>query len=89
LTFEFTVDGKNLEGSKWHAWGTFTNGAGDSGGDIVTGLSQIDSVSLQYTGSSVVASAPVVDESFPLASGTFTIVTVSGADGLWHAWGNV
>jgi len=70
-----------------HSYGTFTNGGGDSGGDIVTGLHQVKTMYLQHTGSAVVASAPVVNETLPANSGTMTIVTTAGADGVWHAFG--
>ena len=67
--------------------GTFTNTSGSTGGDITTGLKTVVEFSLQHTGSAVVASAPVVNETLPLADTAITIVTVADADGRWIAWG--
>jgi hypothetical protein len=74
------------EGDLRVARGTFTNTGGDTGGDIVTGLSQVFDVTLTHTGAAVVASAPVVNETIP-CSGTVTIVTVADTTGIWVAKG--
>lgn len=68
-------------------FGTYTNGSGDTGGDISTGLKRVYGFFLQPTSSSVIASAPVVNESFPLAGGVVTIVTTDNEDGIWTAYG--
>ena len=46
--------------------GTFTNTSGSSGGDIRTGLHKVLNLKLQHTGSLVVASDPVINETFPV-----------------------
>ena len=83
ITFEM-----NLEGNRKIVFGTFTNGTSDTGGDIATGLSRVDTISLTHSGSAVIASAPVVNETRPMtSSGDVTIVTVANADGFWTAIG--
>jgi hypothetical protein len=89
MAFAYTAEEiKEYFGRKKAVWGTFTNGSGDTGGDIVTGLAHTDFISLQYTGAAVIADAPVANETFPLASGAVTIVTVDNADGIWFAFGD-
>ena len=82
ITFEM-----NLEGNRKIVFGTFTNGSSDTGGDIATGLSQVEVVQLSHSGSGAVASAPSVNETLPLSSGDVTIVTTANADGFWLAIG--
>ena len=84
MAFSYTKYAEGTLGGK-HRWesGTFVSSGGDAGGDIVTSLSTVNSVQLTHTGSSVVASAPVVDETLPLASGTVTIVTVANTAGVY------
>jgi len=89
LTFAFSVLGKSILGDRWYAWGTWTNAIGDTGGSIITGLSQIEVAHLTQTGSAVSSNAPVVNSSFPIASGTFIIVTDAGVDGVWSAIGYI
>lgn len=89
MAFSSSIVGRNFSGSKARTWGTFTNGAGDEGGNIDTGLRMCESIKLQHGGSAVVASAPVVNESFPVAGSAVTIVTVAGADGFWEAIGDM
>lgn len=76
-------------GSKQKRWGTFTNTAGSTGGDIDTGLKSVESMTLGHTGSAVVASVPVVNEDFTatIDGSAVTIVTVADADGTWEAIG--
>ena len=88
MAFTYTITGLSYFGDKRVAFGTFTNAGSDTGGDIDTGLSRADFFQSQHTGSAVVASAPVANETFPLGSGTVTIITVAGADGIWYAIGN-
>lgn len=88
MAFESAVlqRGVSVGNRRW-AWGTFTNGAGDSGGDIETGLSRVEMLVPVHSGAAAVADAPSVNETFPLASGDVTIVTTAGADGYWLAIG--
>ena len=68
------------------ARGTYANGAGDTGGDIDTGLQTCLFAKVTPTGASASANANVVNESFP-CTGTITIVTDANEDGIWEAWG--
>lgn len=88
MTFVYTLDGRTLEGIMFKAWGTFTNGAGDTGGDIDTGLSRVESFIIKEKGSSVVANKSVIDETF-VTGRNITIVTDSDVDGYWEARGYV
>jgi hypothetical protein len=87
MAFAYDIQGRSVFGDRRIAWGTFTNGGSDSGGDVKTGLSQVHHISLTHTGAAVVASAPSVNETMPLNKGDVTIVTVTGADGTWFAVG--
>lgn len=90
MAFAYTTNNDgipNFVGDRKIVTGTFTNGGADTGGDIETGLSVVEHFQIQHTGSAVVASAAVVNESLPLQSGTVTIVTVADADGTWIAYG--
>ena len=71
--------------------GTYTNAIGDTGGDIVTNLRLVHYLFLQPTGAAVVASEPVVNESFasPLDGSAITIVNTADEDGHWLAIGTV
>lgn len=88
MAFSYTLDGRTIFGNKWVAWGTFTNGASDTGGDIDTGLAVVEAMFLQETGNAV-ASASACNETFPVSGGVVTIVTDAGVDGLWFAIGRM
>lgn len=88
MAFSSTIDGKAPLGDKVLAWGTYTNGTtGDTGGNINTGLKTCVNMKLQPKGSSVIATASVVNETFPLAGNAVTIVTSDDEDGYWEAIG--
>jgi hypothetical protein len=89
MTFAYTRSHRTISGDRWESWGTWTNASGDTGGDIQTGLNYIESVWLSYTGSAVVVSAPVVNETLPKSGDGITIVTVDNADGVWLAKGRM
>ena len=63
-------------------WGTFTNGASDTGGTISTGFKLVDHFDAAYT-SHLGSSTPKVT----ISAGNVTIVTDEGADGTWIAHG--
>ena len=86
MAFTSAIIHKGVIGSRKVVRGTFTNTAASTGGDIATGLKRVENIKLTHTGSAVVASAPVANETFP-APGTVTIVTVADADGIWEAVG--
>ena len=92
MTFSYTRNPRkklDLWGTVWATWGTFTNGASDTGGDIDTGLSYVYQVHLQPTGSAVVASQPAVNETLPKSGGDVTIITPANVDGVWLAIGEI
>lgn len=76
-------------GSRQVKYGTYTNAGGDTGGEVITGLKSVEHITLQATGSAVNTGVPVVNETLPLASGSVTIVTDDGADGVWMAIGKI
>ena len=86
MTFSSTQTGSAVVGDRRKVWGTFTNAAGDTGGDITTGLGVVDTFSHEVKGSSS-GSAISVNETFPLSGGVVTIVTSDGTVGYWEAWG--
>ena len=87
MAFASTITDETVWGNKRVTFGTFTNGGGDSGGNIDTGLEICEAIQLTHSGSAVVASAAVVNETLPVAGSAVTVVTVAGADGYWVAWG--
>jgi hypothetical protein len=87
MSFAYSILYNTVNGNKRKVVGTFTNGGGDSGGNIVTGLKRVEKMILQLTGTSVGANVPVVSASFPTRTGTIQIVTDAGADGLFEAEG--
>lgn len=91
MTFSYTVNNNGIPefmGRKKVVTGTFTCEGGDTGGDIDTGLRRVEFFQIQETGGSVASNASVANESFPLDSGTVTIVTDDGQDGIWRAEGD-
>ena len=87
MAFTYTVDFKEMGvGRLKMAGGRFTNGGGDTGGDItVPGAREFRNVQLTLTGSAGEATAAVVNGTFPIAGSLFTIVTGDGDDGNWLA----
>ena len=68
--------------SKRLSFGTFTNAAADSGGDIDTGLSACDAIFLSASTEPNSGTYNVT-----ISAGTATVVTEDGADGYWLAIG--
>lgn len=66
--------------------GTF-NCASVTGGDIDTGLRKCEHIDLACKGSAVAANAPAVNEDLPVDGSAVTIVTDSGQQGYWIAYG--
>ena len=69
--------------------GSYTNGAGDSGGNIVTNLRHVHFLTLQPKGGAVIATAPTVNVNFstPLDGSAIAIKTALDEDGYWLAIG--
>lgn len=87
MAFTYTISRRTITGNVRTVYGTYTNAGGDTGGDIPTGLSRVETFQITQTGAAVTTGAPVVNETFPLSSGDVTIVTDAGADGTWLAIG--
>lgn len=88
MAFESAITERPKAIGNWRmSMGTWTNGGGDTGGNIDTGLRMCHHIQLQPSGSSVIASAPVVNETLPIAGSAVTIVNTAGEDGFWQAWG--
>lgn len=87
MAFSYTELRRYIVGDRWVVEGTFASSGGSTGGDIVTGLRRIENVQLTHTGSAVVASAPVVNETLPLDAGSPTIVTVADTAGVYRIIG--
>ena len=87
MAFSTTITRTTLMGNRRVVYGTYTNStAGDTGGDVITSLQRVEDFQMTVTGAAV-ASAPSANESFPLSSGTVTIVADSNTNGLWKAIG--
>ena len=88
MAFSSSIILKNkIFGSRKIVVGTYTNASGDTGGDIDTGLKRVEFLVLQPKGSSVIATAPSVNETFPCDGSAVTIVTADNEDGYWFAFG--
>lgn len=87
MTFTSTITFQDIKGTERYSCGTFASTGGDTGGDINTGMTTCKRMVLQYTGSAVVESAPVINETLPCAGNAVTIVTVANTTGIWEAYG--
>jgi hypothetical protein len=88
MAFESAITQRPIAvGNRRWAWGTYTNGSGDTGGNIDTGLRMCEAIFLQPGGSAVIATAPVVNETLPIAGSAITVVTADDEDGTWLAIG--
>jgi len=87
MAFSSTITSYSKAGDKMVTRGTYTNGNGETGGDIDTGLAICEFIQLQPSGSSAIATAPVVNETLPVAGSAVTVVTADNEDGYWRAEG--
>ena len=67
--------------------GTYVSDSSSEGGNIDTGLLICKHIALQPKDTAVVASAPVVNGTLPLAGSAITIVTTADECGYWEAKG--
>ncbi len=88
MAFTSAVLGTTVFGNKRVKWGTFTTSSTDTGGDISTGLTRVDMMLLQHSGSAAAADAPAITETFPLSGGDVTVIHTASADGYWLAIGD-
>ena len=83
MAFAYAVTSREwISRRKRICWGTFTNGASDSGGAIVTGMKTCD-VFIPSVNSHVGAT----NIKHTISGGTVTIVADEGVDGTWLAVG--
>jgi hypothetical protein len=88
MAFAYTVERTNAGGKMTSfgdmrfVYGMFTNGAGDTGGDIVTGLRKC----VLY-GCVNETNANAIKLVEAATAGTLTITTTAGDDGKWWAMG--
>lgn len=87
MAFSSTILCKSVFGNKRIAYGTFTNGTNDTGGDINTGLKICEFIVLQPKGTAVSSNQAVVNKTLPIAGNAITIVTDAGVSGYWFAIG--
>ena len=91
MAFTSAITQRDIWGSMAVSMGTFTNGAGDKGGNIATGLNRCYGLILQPGGATVAGNACVVNETFTangLDGSAIKIVTDDGVDGNWLAFGD-
>ena len=86
MAFSYTILGEGHAGNLKIVTGTWTSGS-TTGGDIKTGLQTIYSMQLTANKSAVTTNGSVVYETFPLNTDGVTIITDSGVDGVWTAFG--
>lgn len=87
MAFASAVVEQGVMGDKKYSRGTYTNGSGETGGDIDTGLAVCEALMLQPGGSAAIATAPVVNETLPVAGSAVTVVNADNEDGNWFAFG--
>jgi len=87
MAFASAITKTGVMGAYKVAWGTYTNGSGDTGGNVNTGLTNVHVMLLQPGGASAIATAATVNETLPAAGNAITIVTADNEDGQWFAIG--
>ena len=87
MAFSSTITEYGKSGDKIVTKGTFTASGSETGGDINTGLTICEFITLTPSGASVAADQCAVNETLPCAGSAVTIVTTAGVDGYWRAEG--
>jgi len=91
MAFTFTKNNETIYGDMRITSGTYTNSS-STGGDIYTGLQNVNGMILQQKGAAVVATQAVITagstpaSTFPKAD-PVTIITINNGAGYWEAWG--
>lgn len=91
MAFSSTILGRTVWGDKRVHFGTYDTSGSETGGDIDTGLSRVEFMILQGTGSSVTADAPVINETITkggIDGSAVTVVHTKSSDGYWLAIGH-
>ncbi len=87
MAITVTVLGKTVFGNKRVHYGKYTLSGGGTTDEVPTGLQQVHTFVASAAGSSIVADAPTVNETFPLASGDVTIIGTADSAAYWMAIG--
>ena len=87
MAFSSTITDRSAMNNKAVTWGTF-NAASVTGGNIDTGLRQVDFMTLQTGGSAVSADQSAVNETLPADGSAITIVCTTSTAGFWMAFGD-
>ena len=88
MSIASTFTGRSIWGNECMTWGTYTDSGAATEDNINTKLHVCARMILQPTGAAVSASAPVVNETLPVAGSAVTIRTVASEVGQWTAWGD-
>lgn len=86
MAFSASKTGEHVVGDLRMTRGTYTGG-GTTGGNINTGLHQVVDMHLTAKGSSIVADAPTINETFPCDGSAVTVIITNNTDGYWTAFG--
>jgi hypothetical protein len=86
MAFSASKTGEHVVGDLRMTQGTYTGGS-TTGGNINTGLHQVVAMQLTAKGSSIVADAPTIDETFPCDGSAVTVIITNNTDGYWTAFG--
>ena len=82
MAFAYTIKKTSVFGDVRVEMGTYTNGAGDSGGTIKTGLKEV-----YYFNSDCETSNAGASNKVAISGGEVTITTANNEDGKWLAIG--
>jgi hypothetical protein len=88
MSISSTFTGRSVWGNECVTFGTYTDSGAATEDNIDTKLHVCTRMFLQPTGAAVSASAPVINETFPVAGSAVTIRTVASETGQWTAFGD-
>lgn len=86
MAFTSAITDQTVIGNLRMHYGTYSCAAVTTG-ELVTGLSTVNTLMLQSKGTAVTTGASVVNETFPLTGSAVTLITDSGDVGYWIAIG--
>jgi len=80
ITKKYVFGNKRVHVGSWDSTGVAT-------GNIDTGLKRVQHCQISHKGTAVEGASATINATFPLASGSVTIVTTAGDAGYWLAIG--
>jgi hypothetical protein len=86
MALGFTITRRESVDGKVRVRGTYTDD-GSAGGDITTGLTNVEEFFVMTKAAADLTDLPVVNETLPLFGGVVTIVTTASDVGYWEAMG--